>query len=283
MQVAVSMWSLHREAQAGRIDTAGFVGWAADEGFAGVELLNLFWRDPGREVPEVRRLCEGLGVHVAAYDATNDFGILEPKARRAQLEQVRRDIDTAVSLGAPVLRVFAGGEHAKVRYEDVKRTIEESLAEVAAYAAQAGVVLALENHPGPAGRIRNMLDAIRFVNLAHMRVNLDPANFLLCDEDPREAAAQLADVVAHVHVKDLASLPGSAGATEEGTLLRSLAGRAYKGVVVGGGDVPWASVLGSLHARSYRGWLSIEYEGEGDARAGVIESRANLLAILRSL
>ncbi|MBE3597501.1 MAG: sugar phosphate isomerase/epimerase [Limnochordaceae bacterium] len=249
MKSAVSMWSLHREAYAGRLDVAGFVRWAQGAGFGAVELLDVFWKDEPREVPEIRALVDQTGLVVAAYDATNDFAWPDAARRAEQVQRVRRAVDTAVRLAAPVVRVFSGDLKPDVRWEDARGWVIEGLRECAGYARQAGVVLALENHGKLAGRSEQLLDIVRSVNSPALRLNLDPSNFVLAHEDPLQAVRLLAGLAVHAHVK-------------------------------GGDEVPWQAVAEELRRAGFQGYLSIEFEGQGDERAGVEQVRRQMSSLM---
>ena len=274
LRLAVSMWSLHREAREGRVDTAGFLAWAASEGFGAVELLDVFWADPLREVAEVRRRMDDLGLRLAAYDATNDFAWPDAAQRAEQVQRAKRAIDAAVQLGGRVVRIFAGDVKQGVDWQQARGWVLESLHACAEYAGQAGVLLALENHGHLAGKADQLLDWIHSVGSPHLRLNLDPANFARADESPAEAVRSLAHLAAHVHVKDVREL--AEAESGEGPVVRSLQGRSFKLVAAGEGEADWQAIVGELQKAGYRGYLSIEYEGPGDERAGVRRSRDSL-------
>ena len=70
------------------------------------------------------------------------------KKRNEQLAMCREWIDHAATIGAPVIRIFAGrvpkGDSEEVAIERCVAGINESLE----YAAKKGVFLAMENHGG---------------------------------------------------------------------------------------------------------------------------------------
>ena len=54
MKLSLSMYSCVRAVQAGQLDLMGFVDYAAAQGVAGVELLDIFWTDAERELSLVK-------------------------------------------------------------------------------------------------------------------------------------------------------------------------------------------------------------------------------------
>jgi len=70
---------------------------------------------------------------------------------RRQINQAKLDVDTAVFLGAPMIRLMGGRVLDEVENaEDIRSVIVESFQEVADYAAPKGVIIGVQNHPPPA-------------------------------------------------------------------------------------------------------------------------------------
>lgn len=279
MRTCVSMWSLVRPIRAGELDTVGFVDYAAAVGARGVELLSIFWKDRDAELPLVRAALARHGLAVAAYDTSNDFSVPDPAARAVQVNKVKGDIDVALALGANTLRVFAGDVRPDTTFDTCLDWIVGGLAEVAAYAAERGVILALENHGKLAGRSEQVLEILRRVGSPALKVNIDTANFLLVDEDPNAAIRRVAAKTGHVHFKDFAPAPPD----WTGFTYSALSGTRFVGVVAGTGKVDLTRAVADLRAAGYTGWLSIEYEGEGDVRAGTADSLKALQGALKQV
>ena len=98
-----------------------------------------------------------------------------------------------------------------------------------------------------------------------------PAFRLICDmgaplfvgNDSLETLDDMAQYVAHVHVKNARLL----GADEHVERYRdSAAGQRYTGTVLDGGVLDLARVLAELERRGYSGYLQTEYQGEDDPR-----------------
>lgn len=62
MKTCISMWSLHKYWYAGEMDVLQYCQWAAGTGADGVELLNMFWKDMERELPQVAEILAKAGV-----------------------------------------------------------------------------------------------------------------------------------------------------------------------------------------------------------------------------
>ena len=141
----------------------GFVDYAAAQGVAGVELLDMFWRDARREIPAVKARIAAAGMDVAVYSISNNFIQPNASARAQELSDLKRGVDIALELGTDIMRVFSGNAREGVSQAQGMDWILEGLSAGAAYAESQGVTLALENHGKFAGRsdqVRDIIDAV---------------------------------------------------------------------------------------------------------------------------
>ncbi len=260
MKLGVSMWSVVHPVKEGVIDLPGFLDFAASQEVDGVELLDYFWKDKAAEIPQVKRQLKDLGLDLATYSIGNDFFQPDAEERAKQLAALKEGVDVANQLEVGCLRVFSGSAKPGYQLEDGLNWILEGLAEGAAYAEAHGVVLALENHGLMAGRSDQVRHIIETVNSPALRANLDTGNFLLVGQDPTDAARELKDLVALVHLKDFRH----AGPEDTTHVYTGLDGSKFTGAVVGEGQVDLSTIVGILREAGYTGWLSLEYEGGQD-------------------
>lgn len=277
MKLSLSMYSCVRAVREGRLDLPGFVDYAAAQGVAGVELLDFFWTDAERELPQVKRQVAAAGLEVAVYAIGNNFIQAEASERGRELAALKRGVDAAVALETPLMRVFSGDARAGISQEAGTAWIIEGLAAGAAYAEARGITLALENHGRFAGRSEQVRAIIEKVASPALRANFDTGNFLLAGQDPVAAARELAEWVALVHLKDIRH----AREDEPSHSFRDPAGQLLTGAVIGAGLVDLPAVMAVLGGAGYDGWLSLEFEGaEEPLAAGVPRSLAAARALL---
>lgn len=260
MKLSVSMWSVVHPVRAGQMDLTSFVDFAARQQAQGVELLDYFWKDEQAEIPKVKQQIKEVGLQLAVYSTGNDFFQPDPTVRAQQLAVLKHSVDVANQLEVNTLRVFSGNAKEGYKLEDGLGWILAGLAESAAYAQAHGVTLALENHGLMAGRSDQVRQIIETVNSPALRANLDTGNFLLVGQNPTDAARELADLVALVHLKDFRR----ARPEETTHVYRGLDGVGYTGAVVGEGQVDLPAIVGILRKAGYTGWLSLEFEGSQD-------------------
>ncbi|MBM7568469.1 sugar phosphate isomerase/epimerase family protein [Paenibacillus sacheonensis] len=275
MKIAVSVWSCHKYLQDGSWSNADFIDYAASIGAQGVELLSIFWK-PETDVPEVREALARTGLKLACFGACNDFARPSKEERTAALEDIKKSVDAAALLGARVVRVFAGDAKDGIAYEQGKVWIVEGLLEAAAYAQSREIILCLENHGVFAGRSEQVKELIEQVDSPALRSTFDMGNFLLVDQEPGPSFQELGPFISHVHAKDFKRAEdGAAGS------YGTLSGKAsYLGVVPTEGDAGVADIVSRLDGIGYMGWMSVEYEGLEEQKAGTARAVERLHGIV---
>lgn len=281
MKLSISMWSVVSAVRQGRIDLPGFIEFAAQQqenGARGVELLDYFWKDRDAEMAKVMRQIADAGLELAVYSIGNDFFQPERGAWEKQLADVKTGIEVADRLGVRTLRVFSGNAKPGYAFEDGLAWIVEGLAASADHAAKYHVTMALENHGLMAGRSDQVHQVIDAVGSTYLRANIDTGNFLLVNQNPTDAARDLASLAALVHLKDFRR----ARPDEAEHIYKALDGKPFTGAVVGQGEVDLPAIVKILGEAGYKGWLSLEYEGGDDPLTiGVPQSLQAAQGLLR--
>ena len=268
-QLAVSMWSVHRKFYDHGWTVLDFLEFAQQSGVLSVELLNNFWRNEAEELPQVISRLAQYHMAVAAWAVSNDFARDDYEA---QIAEVLHGIDVARRLKTSTVRVFAAHPREGIDLDATLATVIRGLKAVAPVAEGAGITLAIENHGLLAGKSGQILHLIREVDSPSVRANADIGNFLLVDEDPLEAVDSLLPHIAHIHAKDM--IPVNQGG------FAALSGKHYLGGAIGEGVVPVGPIMNRLHQAGYQGYLSLEFEGDGDEIEGVRRSVSALRSLL---
>jgi len=173
---------------------------AAKFGYDGVEIDGKRPHAHPMDMPaslcrELRQMASDAGTDIYAVAANNDFSSPISEHRESQLGYVKDLIRMTSDLGAGTLRVFAAwpGVHKSPRtspaYEVTERIWAEThkeflaeqiwdwcrdgLIESARWAAEAGIVLALQNHPAVIDNYHDMLRMIREVNSPNLKAAFD--------------------------------------------------------------------------------------------------------------
>jgi sugar phosphate isomerase/epimerase len=266
VKLGCSSWSYHKAIQDGRLDQMRWLRLCAEElDLDGVELLDLHFPSTDHDyLRDLKRRCTDLHLTISCVSVSNDFGVIDREARRAEVAKVKQWVEIASYLGAPVLRVFAGwvpregaakpeqaGFLVRLRRlflePDVRREgwpeVIACLRECAEFAQERGIVLGLENHNGRGfvGTADDVERCLHDVGSAWLRLCLDTGDY-----GDLESIDRTLRHAVHLHAK-LYDLDGDG-------VERKL---------------DWPSIMQILSKGRYRGFLSIEYEGEEDAVAAL--------------
>lgn len=223
-----------------------FIDRCAAMGLDGVELTSYYFVQP--TTPEylmsLKRQAFLLGMDVSGTSLGNNFCVAAGPARQSQCASVKKAIEHAAILGAPVIRVFAGGAPKGSTEDDARKWVIECLQECCEHAAKFGVILALENHGGVTATPDGLLSMVKQIQSPWFGVNLDTGNFH--SADPYADIEKVAPYAVTTHFKSEVSGKGFAG---------------------GPVDIP--RIVGILKRAGYRGYLSLEYEGREDPMTAV--------------
>jgi L-ribulose-5-phosphate 3-epimerase len=195
----------------------------------------------------------------ATIEKTGGFG--DPALRPERLERLQWALGRTCALGLTDLTLHAGfvPEIADPR----RRQFLDTLAKVSQLAAEKKVTIAFETGQETSALLRRTLDDLKCPNL---KVNFDPANMILYDnDDPIKAVELLAPDIRSVHLKDgiRTKVKGTWGAE----------------VPLGQGQVNIKLFIQTLKKVGYRGPLYVEREvGDQEQRfndiaAGVRHAR----------
>ena len=210
-----------------------FIRLCADLNLDGTELTSYYFPKDFNEdyLMHIKELTFRLGLDISGTAIANDFCLAPGEARDKTLAHTRKWIDNAALMGAPVIRIFAGqvptGDNEQAAIDRCAAGINESLD----YAAQKGVLLALENHGGITSTPAQMLKIIEQVKSSPwFGVNLDAGNFRTAD--PYGDLAKIAPYAINVQLKTDLFPNGKKEDTDLARVVKILADAGYRGYIV---------------------------------------------------
>lgn len=187
----------------------------------------------------LKQLTFRLGLDISGTAIANDFCLPPGPKRDEALAHTRKWVDHAATLGAPVIRIFAGNVPKGDTEDAAIMRCAQGINEAVEYAAKKGVILALEDHHGITSTADQMLKIIGQVNESpYFGVNFDTGNFQ--SEDPYVDMAKIAPYAVTVQVKPEIFVSGGPKTTPA--------------------DLP--RIFQILRDANYRGYVALEYEGE---------------------
>jgi sugar phosphate isomerase/epimerase len=227
----------------------------------GVELLGYHFPSTDAEyLRRVKKTCADLYLSVAMVSAAGHLTVLDDAKRAAEVKDIARWAEAAAMLGAPCLRFFAGSgtemdQGGPALYAKVKAAIQE----VAAIGQKQGIVMALENHGNVSAD--QLLSLHRDVGSPWLKFTLDTGNFPPASHvgpETYQSIERCAPQAAIVHAK---FFNVAADGAEE--------------------DYDWIKIRGLLASAGFRGFLSVEYEGDDADEPAVMARIAPFLKKLR--
>jgi sugar phosphate isomerase/epimerase len=212
-----------------------------------------------RQLARVRAVlaAEGLDLCQIAPPPYNSLVAIEQIHREAGIQSLQQMTETAAELGAGNLYVRPGSlspgawePHPENHCPETRRRLAESLAPVAQYAEQCGVLLAIEAHAvSPLDTPEAVREVLDEVGSPALRFNVDPVNFVRSLDEAYGNASLIArmfdllgDVTICAHAKDLRveprlvvhieECPPGMGLLDQGLFLRRFQQCCPEGVVL---------------------------------------------------
>jgi sugar phosphate isomerase/epimerase len=252
------------------------------------------------DAADFRAKLRDAGLTISALSCHNNPVHPNPEIARRDDTLIRKTVQLAESLEVPVVVTFSGCPGASAQ-DAVPNWIttswppeySEALAwqwderlipywkDTAAFAAKAGVKIALEAHPGfCVYNVETML-RLRAAAGPSLGINLDPSHLWWQGVDIPAAIAALGDAIFHVHAKDVAINPimRNVNGVLDTKSYRDMARRSwlFRSVGWGHSELEWKQIVSALRLVGYDYVLSIEHE---DALASTHEGLSSAIGLL---
>lgn len=192
---------------------------------------------------DIKRKAFLLGLDISGTAVRNDFCLPKGDKRDEEIAAMKKWIDYAEILGAPVIRIFAGHVGKGQSTQAAHRLMVDGISECCDYAGQHGVILALENHGGPTATADGLLAIVRDVQSPWFGVNFDSGNFH--SSDVYAELAQIAPYAVNVQIKVSVSPAGQKSQPSD-----------------------YGKVAKIIRESGYRGYIVLEFEAAEDPRDG---------------
>lgn len=268
--IAVSTYSYWRFREDSKLSIEQCIDLAAEAGFDAVEVLHIQMTDESpAALQAIKRRAFQNGLSLCGFSTHQGFVSPDAEKRQKNIDHTRHCIELAYAMGIPTMRVNTGrwGTTGDFNALMAAKGIEPNLAgytddegfawvidafgQLTEKAAECGVVLGLENHWGLGRTAEGVLRVIDAVNSPWLQATLDTGNFL---ERQYEQYELLAPRAVFVQAK----------------------------TYFGGGtwytlDIDYDRVAAILRNVNYRGYISLEFEGQEAHETAIPQS----LALLR--
>jgi len=261
-----------------------------------------FHLNPDFDQGYVGRMMEALEAHrvkVSCISPGNDFIKPTRGSVDEEIGHVNRNVDLAVRVGAPCVRIQATALRdvpAGFSRERFIRSLAEPLGRCVDYAGRHGVKLAIETHVGFWAAVTgNMADLLEAVGSPYLGICLHT------DAGSLELVKSLGAKVFHTHLSESLKaertawaarrlmsegLPEAEAAAKLGVtqdeLKEALAWKPRE-VHLGEGDIPFRGILAGLRDAGYQGWWNFEGHSTVDPEKDAEAAFNYLTALLKEL
>jgi len=267
--IAVSTYSYWRYRDDSKLSILECIDLAAEAGFDAVEILHVQMQDESNAtLQQIKQRAFRAGMDLCGLSTHQSFVTPDEDARQKDVDHTIRCIELAYSLGIPTIRVNTGRWGTSGSFDELmaNKGIEPTLAghtdeegfawvrdsfeKCIPVAEKCGVVMGLENHWGLGRDAAGVLRVIGEVDSPWLRATLDTGNFL---EDQSAQYRQLAPEAVFVQAK----------------------------TYFGGGTwytlkIDYDEVAKILREVDYRGYISLEFEGQENHETAIPKSLSML-------
>jgi len=263
--IAVSTYSFWRYNDDSKVPVTDCIDNAAKLGFDAVELLHVqMEQDDPATLRSLKRRAFFNGLPICGLSTHQTFVSPDEAVRKKNIEQTIHCIEVADALGAGTIRVNTGRWGTIPDFDELmkNRGIEprlagytddegfqwviDSITKCLPAAEKHGVVLGLENHWGLGRTADGVLRIVNAIDSPWLKATLDTGNFL---DDTYEQIEKLAPKAAYMQAK----------------------------TYYGGGkwytlDLDYPRIGKIMKDAGYKGYVSLEFEGQEDWETGIPKS-----------
>jgi sugar phosphate isomerase/epimerase len=249
LKTSLNAFSFNDSLVKGTMSVEDLLVFCADTGFEGVDLTGYYFNGypdvPSDEyIFNVKRKAFDLGLEISGTGVRNDFTIADKSKRQSEVELVKKWIDVAAKLGAPVIRIFSGNQKNEgLSKEEVTAWMLKDIQSCVEYGKQHGVVVGLQNHNDFVQTADEINFIVKAINSEWFGIILDTGSYRVHD-----AYDEIKKSVQHAvnwQIKEKIFVKGSEVETDMSRL------------------------MAIIKASGYNGYLPIETLGAGDPRIKV--------------
>lgn len=192
---------------------------------------------------QMKQAMKAHNIEIVALGLSTRFSAVDAAERQTNLEELRRYLELANDLGAPMVRTFGGNVQPGQSLEQTIDWVAENLNAAAPAAEAQGVTILLETHDAFC-KGEDVAKVLAQVSSPRVMAVWDVHHPFRMGETIEETWRLLGSRVQHIHLKDA----------------RKRADGSWQLVLLGQGEVPCRPIVELLHRNGYRGYISAEWE-----------------------
>lgn len=189
------------------------IEFCANTGFDAIDMTGYYFSTypltpSNDEIYAFKRKAHQSGIAISGTGVRNEFSWEEKISMDKEIDLVKRWIEVAAKLGAPVLRVFTAkkyevGEERKRIRERMLKAFQECVETAKAH----GVILGIQNHNDFLRTAEECQDIIGTINSPWLGLVVDTGNFIA--EDPYEEIRKSIPMAVNWQVKEKLLIKGT--------------------------------------------------------------------------
>lgn len=206
IKISLNAYSFNDQLQEGNMSLSDLLKYCSKLNFDAFDPTGYYFPNypgvpGGRYVYGLKREAFLEGMEISGTGIRNDFTDPNPANRKADLALIKKWVQVAAKLGAPVIRVFAGQALPEgYSRKEVDGWLVEALKECVRYGKDSGVMIGIQNHNDYLKNADQVLKILRSVDSDWLGVILDVGSF--STENPYEDIACVAPYAVSWQIKE---------------------------------------------------------------------------------
>jgi sugar phosphate isomerase/epimerase len=234
-KISLNAYSFNDMLMKKKISLTELLEFTAKTGFEAIDITGYYFSTypavpSNEEIFSFKRKAHELGLSISGTGVRNEFSFENKELLDKEIDLVKRWIEVAAKLGAPVLRVFT----AKLYSEgDERKRVESRM--IHAFqscletAKSHGIILGIQNHNDFLRTSDECHDLFKKINSPWLGLVLDTGNFIA--EDPYEEIRKAIPLAVNWQVKEKLLIKGVQTPMNLEKLCNIIKSSAYKGFV----------------------------------------------------
>lgn len=261
LKVSLNAFSFNDPLMSGAMSIDDMLAFCAEHGFFAVDITAYYFKGyptvPANDVLyHVKRQAFLQGLEISGTGVRNDFTEPDVNKRKESVVLVKRWIEAAEKLGAPVIRIFSGNQKPTgFTREQILDWMLKDIRECIEYGKQHGVVVAIQNHDDFIKTADDAIELLNAISSDWFGLILDTGSYRI--GDPYAQIEKTAKFAVNWQIKEKIFVDG-------------------KEV-----DVDMDKLIKIIKASGYTGYLPLETLGNGDPKVKIpvlLEKVRNSLA-----
>lgn len=272
MKIGLSTYSFFQALNKKEMNVLEVIDWIAEHGGEHVEIVPIGYTlsDNPELVDQIRERAAKVGIDVSNYAIGANFIQDSDAAYEAEIERVKSEVDIANRLGVKFMRHDVAWrpipEATLDQFEQDLPRLADACRRIADHAKQYGITTSVENHGYFVQASDRVQRLVKAVDRDNFRTTLDVGNFMCADEQSPVSVQKNLPYTSVVHLKDFYLRPSYRNPGDG--WFQTAGGNFLRGAIVGHGDIDMWEVIRLVKQSGYDGYISIEFEGMEDCRAG---------------